>query len=100
MQAARGTTSHVNNSTPFDSAVSSVMDIVDPLNSIFVLVLLIFALQAKYDVSRLSQFGIAFGLFLFLAGSAIGEVMVAYGRSVVGVAPEGPGLPLVNWRTT
>jgi len=72
MQAARGTTSHFNNSTPFDSAVSSVMDIVDPLNGVFVLVLLIFALQGKYDVSRLSQLGIAFGLFLFLAGSAIG----------------------------
>jgi hypothetical protein len=76
------------------------MDIVDPLNAVFVLVLLIFALQVKYDVSRLSQLGIAFGLFLFLAGSAIGGVMVAQGQSVVGVAPEGPGLPVVNWSTT
>jgi hypothetical protein len=99
MQAARGTTSHFNNSTPFDSAVSSLMDIVDPLNSVFVLVLLIFALQGKYEVSRSSQLGIVFGLFLFLAGSAIGAVMVAQGQSVVGVAPEGPGLPVVNWST-
>jgi len=27
-------------------------------------------------------------------------VMVAQGQSVVGVAPEGPGLPVVNWSTT
>src|SRR5215510_13890786 len=99
MQAARGTTSHFNNSTPFDSAVSLVMDIVDPLNGVFVLVLLIFALQVKYDVSRSSQLGIAFGLFLFLAGSVIGGLMVAHGQSVVGVAPGGPGLPVLNWST-
>jgi hypothetical protein len=100
MQAARGTTSHFNNSTPFDSVVSSVMEVVDPLNGVFVVVLLIFALQGKYDVSRSSQLGIAFGLFIFLAGSAVGGVMVANGQSVVGVAPEGPGLPVVNWSTT
>ena len=100
MQAARGTTSHFNNSTPFNSAVSSVMDIVDPVNGVFVLVLLIFALRFKYDVSRSSQLGITLGLFLFLAGSAIGGVMVAQGQSVVGGAPEGPGLPVVNWSTT
>ena len=99
-QAARGTTSHFNTSTPFDSVVSSVMDIVDPLNGVFVLVLLIFALQGKYDVSRSSQLGIAFGLFIFLAGSAIGGVMVAQGQSVVGVAPESPGVPVLNWSTT
>jgi len=100
MQAARGTTSHFNNSTSFNSAVSSVMDIVDPVNGVFILVLLIFALRFKYDVSRSSQLAITFGLFLFLAGSAIGGVMVAQGQSVVGVAPEGPGLPVVNWSTT
>ena len=100
MQAARGTTSHFNNSTPFDSTVSSLMDIVDPLNSVFVLFLLIFALQSKYNVSRSSQLGIVFGILLFLAGSVIGGVMVAHGQSVVGVAPGGPGLPVVNWSTT
>jgi len=100
MQAMRGTTSHFNNSTSFDSTVSSLMDIVDPLNSAFVLVLLIFALQSRYNVSRSSQLGIVFGILVFLAGSVIGGVMVAHGQSVVGVAPGGPGLPVVNWSTT
>jgi hypothetical protein len=99
MQAGRGTTSHFNNSTPFDSTVSSLMDVVDPLNGVFVVVLLIFALQAKYNVSRSSQLGIVFGILFFLVGSVIGGVMVAQGQSVVGVAPGGPGLPVLNWST-
>src|SRR5262245_51948121 len=99
MQAVRGTTSHFNNSTPFDSAVSLLMDIADPLNSVFVLILLIFALQSKYDVSRSSQLGIVFGTFIFLAGSVIGGWMVVRGQSGVGVLPGGPGLPMLYWST-
>src|SRR5262245_33068455 len=99
MQAVRGTTSHFNNSTPFDSAVSLLMDIVDPLNTVIVLVLLIFALQSKYNVSRPTQWGIVLGILLFFAGSAVGVLMVAHGQSVVGVAPGGPGLPVLNWST-
>ena len=99
MQAVRGTTSHFNNSTTFDSAVSLLMDIVDPLNTVIVLVLLIFALQSKYNVSRPTQWGIVLGILLFFAGSAVGVLMVAHGQSVVGVAPGGPGLPVLNWST-
>ena len=99
MQAARGTTSHFNHATPFDSTVSILMDIVDPLNSLLVLVLLIFALKSRYDVSRPTQWGIVFGIVVFLLGSVVGGVMVVHGQNVVGVAPGGPGLPLVNWST-
>lgn len=99
MQAARGTTSHFNNATPFDSAISLLMDIVDPLNSVFVFVLLIFALQSKYDASPPTQLGIVFGIIIFLAGGVIGGLMVVQGQSVVGVGPGGPGLPVVNWST-
>src|SRR5262245_24557816 len=99
MQAVRGTTSHFNNSTPFDSAVSLLMDIADPLNSVFVCVLLVFALQSKYNVSRLSQLGIVFGICIFLAGSVVGGLMVMHGQSVVGVSPGDPGLPVLNWST-
>ena len=99
MQAGRGITSHFNNSTPFDSTVSLLMDIVDPVNSILVLVLLIFALLSKYNVSRVTQLGIVFGTFIFLVGSVLGGLMVVQGQSVVGVAPGGPGLPVLNWST-
>ena len=99
MQAVRGRASHFNNSTPFDSTVSLLMDIADPLNSVFVLVLLIFALQSKYNVSRPTLLGIVLGIFIFLVGSVIGGLMVVQGQSVVGVAPGGPGLPVLNWST-
>jgi hypothetical protein len=100
MQAFRGTTSHFNNSTPFDSAVSSLMDIADPLNAVFIFILLIFALRSKYNVSPPTQLGIVLGIIGFLAGSAVGGVMVLHGQNVVGVAPGGPGLPVLNWSTT
>jgi hypothetical protein len=99
MQAVRGTTSHFNNSTPFDSTVSLLMDVVDPFNSVLVLVMLIFALLSKFNVSRATQLGIVFGTFIFLVGSVLGGLMVVHGQSVVGVAPGGPGLPMLNWST-
>src|SRR5262245_25727506 len=99
MQALRGTTSHFNNSTPFDSVVSLLMDIADPLNSVFIFVLLVFALQSRYDISRPTQWGLVFGVSLLLAGSVNGGLMVVHGQSVVGVEPGGPGLPVLNWST-
>jgi hypothetical protein len=99
MQAARGTTSHFNKDTPFDTTVSVLMDIADPLNSVFVFVLLILILRKKLDVSPPTQLGFVFGIIIFLVGGVIGGLMVFKGQNVVGVAPGGPGLPVVNWST-
>ncbi len=99
MQAARGTTSHFNKDTPFDSTVTLLMDIVDPLNGVFAVVLLIFALKSRYEVSRPVQWGIVFGFIGLLLGNGYGGVMVFLGQNVVGVEPGGPGLPMVNWST-
>jgi len=99
LQAARGTTSHFNMSNPFDRVVSIFMDVMDPLNSLFAIALLVFACQAKYAVSRPTQWGIAFGFVIFLGASAIGGVMVIQGAHSVGVVTGdgGPGLPILNW---
>ncbi len=102
LQAARGTTSHFNRSTPFDTVVSLSMDVLDPLNSVFVIALLVFAFQAKYAVSRPTQWGITSGLLIFLGASAVGGVMVFLGAHSVGAVggDSGPGLPFINWKTT
>ncbi len=99
MQAARGTTSHFNQDTPFDATVSMLMDIADPVNSIFVFIVLLLVLQSKIDVSLPTRWGILFGIIVFLAGGVVGGLMVFKGQSGVGVAPGGPGLPVLNWST-
>ena len=72
LQAARGTTSRFNMSSPFDKTISIFMDGMDPLASVFMITLLIFALQEKFAVSRPTQWGIAAGFMIFLGASAIG----------------------------
>ena len=99
-QAARGTTSHFNVTTPENAAISFTMDIVDPLNSVFVIALLIFSCLARYDVTRPCLWGIRSGLTIFLGASAIGVVMVVHGAHSIGVEDGGPGLPVLNWSTT
>lgn len=98
-QAARGTTSHYNVNTPLDAAIFSTMGAMIANNTVFVLVLLIFFLIRRFDVSRPYLWGIRSGLFIFLAASAIGGVMIAHGSHSVGVKDGGPGLPIANWST-
>jgi ATP phosphoribosyltransferase involved in histidine biosynthesis len=52
IQAARGTTSHFNFTTHTDATISIIMDLMDPINGLFVVALLIFACLARYDVTR------------------------------------------------
>jgi hypothetical protein len=99
VQAARGTTSHYNVQTPFDAAIFTGMGIVIALNSVLVLVLLIWFFTGRYDLPRPYLWGIQSGLAIFLVASAVGGVMIAHGSHSVGVPDGGPGLPFVNWST-
>jgi hypothetical protein len=98
-QAARGTTSHYNVNTPLDAAIFSTMGSMIANNSVLALVLLILFFVGRYDVPRPYLWSIRSGLAIFLAASAIGGVMIAYGSHSVGVKDGGPGLPIVNWST-
>jgi hypothetical protein len=99
MQAARGTTSHFNVSTPFDGVIFSVMGLMIVLNSVMALVMLILFFSRQSELSQPYLWGIRSGLVIFLMASAIGGVMVAHLSHSVGVPDGGPGLPIVNWST-
>jgi hypothetical protein len=99
-QAARGTTSHYNVNAPLDAAIFTFMGIMIAFNTVLVVVLLILFFTRKREIARPYLWGIRSGLAIFLAASAIGGVMIAYGSHSVGVNDGGPGLPFVNWSTT
>jgi hypothetical protein len=99
-QAARGTTSHFNNETPFDGAVFSVMGALIAFNTLLVAVMLaLFFLRTSEPLAPAYLWGIRLGLLLFLLGSLEGALMIANAAHTVGAPDGGPGLPLVNWST-
>jgi uncharacterized membrane protein YhaH (DUF805 family) len=109
-QAARGVRSHFNNTTAFDGMLFSIMGatiVVAWLVTLWVAVLLL--IQRLSD--RPAALAIRFGVFIALAGMAVGFIMVVptgaqlasgsdiQGAHAVGVEDGGPGLPIVNWST-
>ena len=84
MQATRGTTSHYNVKTSFDTAIFSPMGSMVANNTVFVLVLLILFWVRRHELARPYLWGIRAGLVIFLAASGIGGVRdrprIAFGR--------------------
>jgi len=99
MQAARGTTSHFNNKTPFDGAVFSAMGLMILINSALLIYLTFLYFRARFDLPRAIVWGFKFGLIVFLLGSMEGGYMSAQIGHAVGAADGGAGLPFVNWST-
>ena len=99
LQAARGTTSHYNDATPFDGMIFSVMGMMIAANSLLVLILLILFFIQRIEIPRAYLWGIRLGLFLFLLAGVEGGIMIANRAHTIGMADGGAGLPLVNWST-
>ena len=96
-QAARGTTSHFNESSPFNAIVFGIMGAAITVNTIAVAVML-GLLRRDTPGERLGYlWGMRLGMALFVVGSLLGFVIVGNrGHSVPG--PDGgPGLPFLNW---
>ncbi len=99
LQAARGTTSHYNNSTPFNTAVFAAMAGMILVNTLVAAFVLLLFLLGKLELASAYRWGIRLGLLVFVVGSLEGMVMILHNAHTVGLPDGGPGLPLVNWST-
>ncbi|MCX6049940.1 MAG: hypothetical protein NT075_32990 [Chloroflexi bacterium] len=115
-QVIRGTTSHFNASTPFDSAVFSMMGVFIMMAAVLNLLIAIRLLIQKMP-DPVFAWGLRLGILLSFIGMAeagfmvgptpaqlatmqTGKSVAAIGAHSVGVDDGGPGLPLVGWSTT
>lgn len=99
MQAARGTTSHFNSATAFDTAMFAVMGLAIVGNTLLVAWLLYLYFRAGIDLPRAMIWGMRLGILIFLLGSIEGGYMAQHMAHTVGASDGGPGLPVVNWST-
>jgi hypothetical protein len=100
LQAARGTTSHFNNSSPFDAIVFGLMGLVIVYNT-FVMMLFFSILRTDTPPKYAGYlWGIRMGVLIFIVASWQGFVIVANNAHTVGAPDGGAGLPFVNWSTT
>jgi len=99
-QAARGVRSHFNYSTPLDSTIAAVMGLTITINTLVIAFVLWRIVRRPPDLAPAYLWGIWIGLFLFVAASFQGWVMIGYDSHSVGAPAGGPGLPLLNWSVT
>jgi hypothetical protein len=100
IQAARGTTSHFNNQSPFDAIVFGIMGAGIVANTIAMIVFLAIIRRDTPPHRAGYIWGIRLGLVLFLLASFQGWVIIGNNAHTVGAPDGGPGLPFVNWSTT
>jgi len=96
-QAARGTTSHYNVTTPFDATVFAVMGTMIAFNTLLVVCVLVLFFKDEPHIPKSYLWGIRFGLFIFVLASLEGVVMIRHLAHTVGAPDGGIGLPFVNW---
>ncbi|MET7296667.1 hypothetical protein ABZS79_31965 [Streptomyces griseoloalbus] len=110
LQVIRGTRSHFNNATPFDSAVNKAMAVTVVLLWVSTLVVALLLLRVRI-VDRASAWAMRAGITQALLGAAVGFLMVlptpdqqddspVAGAHSVGVPDGGPTMPLSDWSTT
>ena len=98
-QAARGTTSHYNASTPLNGLLFNLMGISIAVNTVAAAWALYLVWRYRCHGSAGYVWGVRLGLLEFLVGSVLGGFMIHAGQHTVGAADGGPGLPGLGWST-
>lgn len=110
-QAARGRRSHFNRETPFDEALFNAMAVTVVILWLGMLVIAVLLLRTRIT-DRATAWALRSGIFLALAGAAVGFLMSqpapgqrrgvskVVGAHSVGVPDGGPSMPLTGWSTT
>ncbi len=99
MQAARGVTSHFNNTTAFDASVFAVMGTAITFNIMVAAYVALMFWKTDAKIPAPFLWGIRIGLTIFVLASLEGFAMVSHSAHSVGVPEGGAGLPVVNWST-
>lgn len=99
-QAARGVASHYNQATTLDATIFAIMGVAITLSSIAVAYVLWRVIRDPPPLPAAYLWGIGLGLFVFVAASFQGWLMIAYDGHAIGAPADGAGLPLVNWSLT
>jgi hypothetical protein len=116
LQAARGTTSHFNLSTPLNTTLYEIMGVSIAILWCVTLLAAILLLRQRFN-SPVLAWTLRLGLLIALLGMAVGFLMISrpslaqqaviaaghapmtYGAHSVGVPDGGPGLPFLGWST-
>ena len=99
VQAARGTTSHYNNSSALNAILFGLMGVFILVNTLLSAWALYLAWRHRPHGPAGYVWGLRLGLLVFLVGSVLGGFMIHNNQHTVGAPDGGPGLPGLGWST-
>ncbi|MDI6101229.1 hypothetical protein QLQ12_21685 [Actinoplanes sp. NEAU-A12] len=106
IQVLRGTTSHYNTATPFDSMLWNTMG-ASIMVLFFAQVVIGVTVLRQRIPDRVAAYAVRLGLGISLLGMGLAFLMTSQqapggtiGAHAVGVADGGPGMPITGWSTT